>query len=90
MVFWTLFDWIQSSLKNWSQTTEINGVLLVFLEEEPFGVPQGSVLGPLFFLIYIYNDIQQIMGGFFHLYADDIIFIQHDSCPNKLVESFES
>lgn len=47
------------------------------LQEEPYGVPQRSVLSPLFFLAYI-NDIEHVIKSYFHLYADD-------TDPQKLV-----
>ena len=39
------------------------------------GVPQGSVLGPLFFILYV-NDVQKAMrGSHLQLYADDTVVV---------------
>ena len=39
--------------------------------EVKIGVPQGSILGPIMFLLYV-NDISQHINGSCNLYADDI------------------
>ena len=69
-------DWIQSYLNNRSQFVCFNDVNSRY-SNITCGVPQGSILGPLLFLIYI-NDFSYIATLLFTiLFADDTnIFLQ--------------
>ena len=66
----TTFQWFSSYLTDRNQYVEIDGVTSNILPLST-GVPQGSILGPLLFLIYT-NDIPYCTEYFnFILYADD-------------------
>ena len=63
-------EWFKSYLSNRNQYVSINGYDSN-LADVKFGVPQGSVLGPLLFLIYI-NDLNQALKFCkVHHFADD-------------------
>ena len=69
-----LLAWIHSYLSQREQYIIVNGQSSQPVEVNP-GVPQGSVLGPLLFLIYIDSItlIQLSEGTKISLYADDML-----------------
>lgn len=65
-----LFRWVKSYLSNRSQAVVLGGHRSDYVSI-PSGVPQGSLLGPLFYNAYIY-DISNVLHNTHHLlYADD-------------------
>ena len=63
-------DWFTSYLSNRMQYVSINGHISEY-RHISCGVPQGSVLGPLLFLLYI-NDLPNVSKHLsFYLFADD-------------------
>lgn len=78
-------DWFCSYLNGRTQTTQV-GAYISKREKTSCGVPQGSVLGPLLFLIYI-NDIYKASNKLgFYLFADDTNLLYAD----KNLKSLES
>ncbi len=64
-----IVKWIESFLTNRHQQVVVNGECSD-LEEMKSGIPQGSVLGPLLFVIYI-NDLPDLLKSQPYLFADD-------------------
>ena len=63
-------NWLRSYLLNRTQTTDINGFNTT-KDVNLFRVPQGSVLGPLLFLLYINGIMKASTKLNFFLFADD-------------------
>ena len=64
-----LLNWLKNYLEERSQKVVINSVSSS-IRKVSAGVPQGSVLGPLLFLVYV-NDIAESLLSITRLYADD-------------------
>ena len=71
-------SWFESYLKNRFQSVRLNGAISSLRNIE-FGVPQGSILGPILFLIYVNDLVKSIPDCFIIQYADDTqILIEGD------------
>ena len=78
-----MLHWFQSYLSNRKQYVSINGESSESLGIN-CGVPQGSVLGPLLFLLYI-NDLPNISKVLnFYLFADDTNIYYESSSLQEL------
>ena len=73
------YDWVKNYLHDRTQCTLANN-LCSPSSKIVCGVPQGSVLGPLLFLIYV-NDMKNVLcHSNHHLYADDtVIYISSNN-----------
>lgn len=63
--------WVQDYLSNRKQCLIVNGTSSSSVDVTS-GVPQGSVLGPLRFLVFI-NDLTEGISSHIRLYADDSV-----------------
>lgn len=68
--------WFNSYLIGRKQRTLVNNTTSSY-QSISYGVPQGSCLGPLFFLIYINDLVRTLDSPHIHLYADDTVLYQY-------------
>ena len=83
-----LLKWFENYLSNREQKVVINGKASSYLKI-PAGVPQGSILGPLLFLVYI-NDIVLELNCCIRLFADDTslyIVVENPNASTILLNS---
>ena len=79
-----LLQWLESYLKNRQQRVVIKGQYSEW-SRVAAGVPQGSILGPLLFLIYIDDIVNDIEANIF-LFADDTSILEAITDPKITFE----
>ena len=82
-------SWFRSYLSNCKQFCRVNGVDSNVGEIE-MGVPQGSCLGPLLFLIYINDLPQAVQHSSVTMYADDTSLCHQSRDLTQLSEAINS
>ena len=64
-----VLQWIQSFLLGRKQRVSLNGAKSAWADVTS-GIPQGSVLGPILFIVYI-NDLPNVVSSLVMMFADD-------------------
>ena len=77
------YNWFKSYLENRTQKCSVNGSLSKTCSLQ-CGIPQGTILGPLLFLLYI-NDLPNCLSNSYpRMYADDTHLTYADSNMNAI------
>ena len=76
--------WFENYLAERHQCVKVGAVKSEFIRISK-GVPQGSILGPVLFIIYINNVVNTLRSCNIHLYADDTILYCFSDSVQKSV-----
>ena len=74
-----ILRWVEAFLNERQQRTMVNGIKSSW-REVTSGIPQGSVLGPLLFVVYI-NDLPDCVTSSIYLFADDTKLFREVNTP---------
>ena len=88
-VYGLALEWVKSYFSERAQFVEFNNVSRSSPQGISCGVPQGSIRGPLFFILYV-NDLNNASLLDVILFADDTnLFISHNDpgCLNDTLNS---
>ena len=84
-------NWFKSYLYGRIQITKCDGMYLSSPKPITIGVPQGSTLGPLLFILYV-NDLSHIKHVFdvrLKMYADDTVIYAHGRSVDEVRQSLQ-
>ena len=76
-----LLSWIEDFLTNRKQQVQVNGKMSKIFDVLS-GVPQGSVLGPVLFIIFINSMVELVKDSEMFLYADDLKLFKEIITPD--------
>ena len=80
--------WLSSYLSGRSQSVKRNGITSSKMNVS-CGVPQGSILGPLLFLVYVNDMNLAVKSSVIHHFADDTNLLYSDKSLKKIKTSVE-
>lgn len=85
----SILNWFKSYLSDRTQSVEIGSVISGY-EKLVSGVPQGSTLGPVLFLIYV-NDLASLpLTGSLFSFADDTALVYSSQTKSELIANINS
>jgi hypothetical protein len=85
----TALSWFKSYLTNRSQVVTINNTVS---STKPIniGVPQGTILGPILFLIFVNDISNHVLNSSINIYADDVVLYYSHNDITLLRDSLQN
>ena len=81
-------EWFKNYLNNRRQCVQYE-VKLSEKQHIAYGVPQGSILGPILFILYVNDIISSVNSSKILLYADDTVLLFSGKSVNDIINVFD-